>query len=413
MRLVLAQELEPVRGEIDHEQATARRDEAGRLAERPRRIVEVVQNLMDQDEVEAVRAGTAAHRCRPAAARRGCRPARSRLARATASMAWLASRPSARAGARGQQLQHPPGPGAEVEQRADRPFAPSASRIAASTASSETCSERSRSHSGASRAKKRLRRSRRAAPAPPRAARDRPVEAASVAVERVRAPERTNPAAALWSASRKNAHAPSRCRSTEPRLDEQLEMARDARLRLAQDVGQIGDRQLALGSSARTRSRVCSAAARSVAKASGQVGTGQSQRGNRMRHKDMFICCEGGSQAGSCASCALYFRQACRALLREVVEGALETFQGSISASRQSDESRASAVQELRTELIPEKRLVLAGFRRLLVLARSASFAGRQAGSAGYPRLCGERPLPRTVRFRARGDGVGFTHERV
>src|ERR671920_1115824 len=41
VRLALAQELQAVRREIDHQQTPARRDQASRLADRPRRIVKV------------------------------------------------------------------------------------------------------------------------------------------------------------------------------------------------------------------------------------------------------------------------------------------------------------------------------------------------------------------------------------
>ena len=52
----------------------------------------------------------------------------------------------------GEQFEHAPGAGAEVEQRADR-LSASAARIASSTAASATCSLRMRSHSAAWRRK--------------------------------------------------------------------------------------------------------------------------------------------------------------------------------------------------------------------------------------------------------------------
>ncbi len=48
-----------------------------------------------------------------------------------------------------EQFQHPPGAGAEIEQRAERVCRASAARIAASTSESSACSLRMRSHSAA------------------------------------------------------------------------------------------------------------------------------------------------------------------------------------------------------------------------------------------------------------------------
>jgi len=48
------------------------------------------------------------------------------------------------------------------------------------------------------------------------------------------------------SASRKNAHAPFAEALDQARLDQQSQMPRDAGLRLAQDLGQVGDRQFGL-----------------------------------------------------------------------------------------------------------------------------------------------------------------------
>ena len=52
MRVLLAQELELVRGEIDHQQPARRPQHARRLVDRARAVVEEVQHLVDDDDVE-------------------------------------------------------------------------------------------------------------------------------------------------------------------------------------------------------------------------------------------------------------------------------------------------------------------------------------------------------------------------
>ena len=49
------------------------------------------------------------------------------------------------------------------------------------------------------------------------------------------------------SPSRKNAHDPSRWRCDQPGLGKQPQMPRQARLRLAQDRGKVGDGQFGFG----------------------------------------------------------------------------------------------------------------------------------------------------------------------
>ena len=55
MRVLLAQEFQIVRREIDHQQPAARRQHARRLADRARAVVEEVQHLMDDHDVERAR----------------------------------------------------------------------------------------------------------------------------------------------------------------------------------------------------------------------------------------------------------------------------------------------------------------------------------------------------------------------
>ena len=244
MGLRLAQEFEAVRREIDHEKPPAGRDEAGRLADRARGIVEVVQHLMDDDEVEGV-----------ARERRRVDVALPQLDAGEAGLLEIGAgdrehgvaciEPDGPRTPRREELQHAAGAGAEIERGCGSGVGPSASSTAASTAASGAWRDRIRSHSGASRAKK-------AWAACARCAR--------TASSRVRSSR------SCWSArSRAIEHRPQdpgrRAPVGQPEegpgalavalheagLDQKLQMARDARLRLAQDVGEVGDRQLALG----------------------------------------------------------------------------------------------------------------------------------------------------------------------
>ena len=244
MRLGLAQEFEAVRREIDDEDAPAGRQKLRRLAQRPRRIVEVMQHLMDDDEIERAARRRAARRCRPAGARPRT-PARSRLARATDSMAWLASRPTARPAPGPSSCSMRPVP-VPRSSRLWMGLDPSASRMARLD---ERPPAPAASGSGPIRA-----RAGRRIPAPLRRA----------AGARRRAASRSS-ASAVIGAVECGEHGPQdrgagpssvtpeegpgsfAVALDELRLDEKLQVARDARLRLAEDVGQIGHRQLALG----------------------------------------------------------------------------------------------------------------------------------------------------------------------
>ena len=151
MGVLLAQEFQIVRREIDHQQPAAGPQHARRLADGARAVVEEVQHLMDDDDVEGVlrqreivdvalaHAAMAQARAVEPRARQ-----RQHVERQIDAEAALDPRP--------EQFEHAPGAGAEIEQRAERPSA-SAARIASSTASSATCSLRMRSHCAACRRK--------------------------------------------------------------------------------------------------------------------------------------------------------------------------------------------------------------------------------------------------------------------
>ena len=54
MRVLLAQEFEIVRGEIDHQQPPAGAQDAGSFGDGARTVVEKVQDLMDDDDIEGI-----------------------------------------------------------------------------------------------------------------------------------------------------------------------------------------------------------------------------------------------------------------------------------------------------------------------------------------------------------------------
>ena len=65
MRVLVAQEFEIVRREIDDEQPAAGPQHARRLAESARAVVEEVQHLMNDHGVERIPAAKRGRRCRP------------------------------------------------------------------------------------------------------------------------------------------------------------------------------------------------------------------------------------------------------------------------------------------------------------------------------------------------------------
>ena len=200
-----------------------------RLASRtPGRIVEVMQHLMHHNEIEAA---AAEGRCVDVAlAQIDPRQAiRSRLARATDSMAWLESSPVARAarGARRPSIRPVPVP------RSIRLWigrGPSASSTAASTAVSGTWSERRWSHFGARRARSSALPPR-AAPVPPRAGHD-PPRAVAPADQGPRSADRRGRPGPR-AGGRTPTHLPDDARSSPPRRG----ASGDARCGAATDRG--------------------------------------------------------------------------------------------------------------------------------------------------------------------------------
>ena len=150
---------------------------------------------------------------------------------------------------RPEQFEHPAGAGAEIEQRAERPVGerrrgsrprpPRRRRAACGCGPTRRRARRNSACAAAARAARTAASRSRSRASTGSAGSSRAI---SVARERRPPPPR--------SASRKNAQAPSRIALDQAGLGQQLEMARDARLRLAQDVGQVRDRQLGLGRAA-------------------------------------------------------------------------------------------------------------------------------------------------------------------
>ena len=120
MGVLLAQEFEIVRREIDHQQPAARPQHARGLGDRARAVVEKVQHLMDDDDVERILRQREVVDVALAHAAMLAGPARSSRARASASMSSDRSRPRPRSIRGPEQLQHAAGAGAEIEQRAHR-----------------------------------------------------------------------------------------------------------------------------------------------------------------------------------------------------------------------------------------------------------------------------------------------------
>ena len=119
MGVLLAQELEIVRREVDDQQAALRPQHARGLADRARAVVEEVQHLMDDDDVERVArqrevvdvALAHAAMLEPGAVEPRARQ-RQHVERQIDAEAALDIGP--------EQFEHAPGAGAEIEQRAER-----------------------------------------------------------------------------------------------------------------------------------------------------------------------------------------------------------------------------------------------------------------------------------------------------
>ncbi len=280
MREMLAQRLLFVGGEIDDQQPPAGTQQPRGFGERAAGIVEEMQHLMDDDEI----IGAALHRrgvdVALAQLHVAQAAARSMRARATLSIAGLRSTPTARLGERGEQFEHAAGSRAEVEQRLDR-------RIADEIEDRGFDLRLGRVHGADAIPFGGLRgeiSGRLLAPGLARHLEPRPIggerrivggdagdQVARERAARFRQPEERPGALAMPLG--------------EARIDQQLQVARDARLRLAENADQLADRQLRFAEQAEQ------AQPRDFA---GRF-EGAEQRfereggGVEMRHKDMFM----------------------------------------------------------------------------------------------------------------------------
>ena len=212
MGVLVAQEFEIVRREVDHQQPPGRAQHARGLRDRARAVVEEVQHLMDDDDVEGIlRQREIVDVALPhaAMAQAGAVEPRARerqhVERHVEAEAALDRGP--------EQFEHAAGAGAEIEQRAER-LVGERRAIASSTASSATCSLRMRSHSAAWRAKYFCAAAARAARTDASRSRSRAMVASSGSSRATSS--RASEALPPRSPSRKNAQEPSRKRSTSP-----------------------------------------------------------------------------------------------------------------------------------------------------------------------------------------------------
>ena len=122
MGLALAQLLEIVRRKIDDQEPPAGGDETGRLAQRPGRVVEIVQHLVQHHEVEA--AAPEGRRVNVALAQidpRQTEPFEVGAGDRQHGMARI--EPGGAGRARREQAEHLAGAGAQIDHMADRPIA--------------------------------------------------------------------------------------------------------------------------------------------------------------------------------------------------------------------------------------------------------------------------------------------------
>ena len=119
MGVLLAQELEVVRGEIDDQQRAAGPQHAGGLADGARAVVEIVQHLMHEHDVEGIpRQPQIVDVALPHAAMLEPGPLEARAREPQHVGREVDAEPAVDLGP--EQLQHAAGSGAEIEQRAQR-----------------------------------------------------------------------------------------------------------------------------------------------------------------------------------------------------------------------------------------------------------------------------------------------------
>ena len=293
MRELLAQKFLAVRGEIDDQQPPARPQRARRLAQRARGIVEEVQHLMDDDEIVGValdrrRIDVALPQQRVAQpalvdARAGEREHRRALVDADGAL-----------GERREQFEHAAGAGAEIEQRADAAVADQgedrrldallgrvhgADAVPVAGALGEI---------GGGLLAPRLARH-----FEPRAVGG---QRRVVAVDARDQIARQRAAAFGEAEERPGAFALA---LGEPRVDEQLQMARDARLRLAEDGDELADRQFGLAEQPE-QAQPRHFARRFEAREQGVEAHRRRKLRSalQIRHKHIFMYDSGGAQEG-------------------------------------------------------------------------------------------------------------------
>ena len=214
MLVLFAQHFVAVRREIDDDQPAAGRERPRRLAQRAGGVVEIVQNLMHDRQIEAVRVRPAARRCRPGAIAH-CAGPPVRGARAP-RRAWPAERstPIALFGTRREQFEHAAGAAADVEQACDRRCAVDRRDDRGLDLGFRRVQRAISSQSGAVRRNIACARAARAARTSARRSRSA-ASAGSPGSSRARM-SRASAAAGPFPATWKNAQAPSRWRSTSP-----------------------------------------------------------------------------------------------------------------------------------------------------------------------------------------------------
>ena len=242
MRVLVAQELQRVRREIDDDQPSRRAQQPRRLADRQRRIVEIVQHLVDGDEVEAV-----------ALDRRRVDVALAHLRMGDAGLVEIGARhrqhlarhvdADAAPVERREEFQQPAGAGAEVEHRLERPLADELQqrRLDRPVGHMQRADLVPARRIGAEIVLGRPR-------LPAALDRGQPLEVAlDLRIARVDAADDAvhEVARRVVVGDAEEGPGPLLVAVDQPGLQQQLQVARDARLRLVEDVGQVGHGQVA------------------------------------------------------------------------------------------------------------------------------------------------------------------------